>query len=175
MNPINLFKLLPFYFFIIALTNSFSQENDKPNILFISVDDLKPSIGSFGDEYAVTPNIDELSKDATVFLNNQNQLAICAASRVSFLTGLRPDKTKVWDLKTKMRDVNPNILTLPEHFKNNGYQTIGVGKIYDPRAVDSGRDRRSWSVPFITQNQLSFSDGYSFPSGGFIKEKRIGQ
>ena len=67
MNPINLFKLLPFYFFIIALTNSFSQENDKPNILFISVDDLKPSIGSFGDEYAVTPNIDELSKDATVF------------------------------------------------------------------------------------------------------------
>ena len=87
------------------------------------------------------------------FLNNQNQLAICAASRVSFLTGLRPDKTKVWDLKTKMRDVNPNILTLPEHFKNNGYQTIGVGKIYDPRAVDSGRDRRSWSVPFITQNQ----------------------
>jgi len=171
MNAMNLLKLLPFYFFIITLTNSFSQKNDKPNILFISVDDLKPSIGSFGDEYAVTPNIDELSIDATVFLNNQNQLAICAASRVSFLTGLRPDKTKVWDLKTKMRDVNPNILTLPEHFKNNGYQTIGVGKIYDPRAVDSGRDRKSWSIPFITQNQLSFSDGYSFPSGGFYQGK----
>ena len=149
----------------------YSQENKKPNILFISVDDLKPTIGSFGDDFAVTPNIDKLSETSTVFLNNHTQLAICAASRVSFLTGLRPDKTKVWDLKTKMRDVNPDILTLPEHFKNNGYQTIGVGKIYDPRAVDGGRDRRSWSVPFVTQNQLTFSDGYSFPSGGFYQGK----
>ena len=171
MNAMNFLKSLVFYFFLTTLTTSYSQENQKPNILFISVDDLKPSIGSFGDEFAVTPNIDELSKDATVFLNNQNQLAICAASRVSFLTGLRPDKTKVWDLKTKMRDVNPEVLTLPEHFKNNGYQTIGIGKIYDPRAVDGGRDRRSWSVPFVTQNQLTFSDGYSFPSGGFYQGK----
>ena len=171
MNAMNFLKSLVFYFFLATLTTSYSQENQKPNILFISVDDLKPSIGSFGDEFAVTPNIDELSKDATVFLNNQNQLAICAASRVSFLTGLRPDKTKVWDLKTKMRDVNPEVLTLPEHFKNNGYQTIGIGKIYDPRAVDGGRDRRSWSVPFVTQNQLTFSDGYSFPSGGFYQGK----
>ncbi|MBA4739267.1 MAG: sulfatase [Flavobacteriaceae bacterium] len=149
----------------------YSQENKKPNILFISVDDLKPTIGSFGDDFAVTPNIDKLSETSTVFLNNHTQLAICAASRVSFLTGLRPDKTKVWDLKTKMRDVNPDVLTLPEHFKNNGYQTIGVGKIYDPRAVDGGRDRRSWSVPFVTQNQLTFPDGYSFPSGGFYQGK----
>ena len=167
----NLLKSLPFYFFLITLTTSFSQENEKPNILFISVDDLKPSIGSFGDDFAVTPNIDKLSETSTVFLNNHTQLAICAASRVSFLTGLRPDKTKVWDLKTKMRDVNPEVLTLPEHFKNNGYQTIGVGKIYDPRAVDSGRDRRSWSTPFITQNQLKFSEGYKFPSGGFYQGK----
>ena len=154
--------LLPFFL---------SSQEDKPNILFISVDDLKPSIGSFGDEFAITPNIDKLSENATVFLNNQTQLAICAASRVSFLTGLRPDKTRVWDLKTKMRDMNPDVLTLPEHFKNNGYQTIGVGKIYDPRAVDSGRDRRSWSQPFITQNKLTFPEGYSFPSGGFYQGK----
>tara|TARA_Y100000991_G_scaffold49733_1_gene35913 strand:- start:855 stop:2759 length:1905 start_codon:yes stop_codon:yes gene_type:complete len=171
MIQLRLFKYLLFFVLPASILTTQSQEIEKLNILFISVDDLKPSIGSFGDEFAVTPNIDELSKDATVFLNNQNQLAICAASRVSFLTGLRPDKTKVWDLKTKMRDVNPDVLTLPEHFKNNGYQTIGVGKIYDPRAVDGGRDRRSWSVPFITQNQLNFSDGYNFPSGGFYQGK----
>jgi arylsulfatase A-like enzyme len=167
-------RILKFFLFInLLLLTAFvySQENNKPNILFISVDDLKPSIGSFGDDFAVTPNIDKLSETSTVFLNNHTQLAICAASRVSFLTGLRPDKTKVWDLKTKMRDVNPEVLTLPEHFKNNGYQTIGVGKIYDPRAVDSGRDRRSWSTPFITQNQLKFPDGYKFPSGGFYQGK----
>ena len=167
-------KILKYFLFSNLLLLSlliYSQENNKPNILFISVDDLKPTIGSFGDDFAVTPNIDKLSETSTVFLNNHTQLAICAASRVSFLTGLRPDKTKVWDLKTKMRDVNPDVLTLPEHFKNNGYQTIGVGKIYDPRAVDGGRDRRSWSVPFVTQNQLTFPDGYSFPSGGFYQGK----
>ena len=167
-------KILKYFLFSNLLLLSlliYSQENNKPNILFISIDDLKPTIGSFGDDFAVTPNIDKLSETSTVFLNNHTQLAICAASRVSFLTGLRPDKTKVWDLKTKMRDVNPDVLTLPEHFKNNGYQTIGVGKIYDPRAVDGGRDRRSWSVPFVTQNQLTFSDGYSFPSGGFYQGK----
>ena len=167
-------KILKYFLFSNLLLLSlliYSQENNKPNILFISIDDLKPTIGSFGDDFAVTPNIDKLSETSTVFLNNHTQLAICAASRVSFLTGLRPDKTKVWDLKTKMRDVNPDVLTLPEHFKNNGYQTIGVGKIYDPRAVDGGRDRRSWSVPFVTQNQLIFPDGYSFPSGGFYQGK----
>ena len=171
MIKLCLFKCFLFLSLTFSVFTTLSQEIEKPNILFISVDDLKPTIGSFGDEFAITPNIDELSKEATVFLNNQNQLAICAASRVSFLTGLRPDKTKVWDLKTKMRDVNPDVLTLPEHFKNNGYQTIGIGKIYDPRAVHGGRDRRSWSVPFITQNQLKFSDGFSFPSGGFYQGK----
>ena len=129
MAVTNLSKTLIFFFLFITFVTSYSQENERPNILFISVDDLKPSIGSFGDDFAITPNIDKLSETSTVFLNNHTQLAICAASRVSFLTGLRPDKTKVWDLKTKMRDVNPEVLTLPEHFKNNGYQTIGVGKI----------------------------------------------
>ena len=75
-------KLYKFKYLLLLTTLLFpligqSQQIEKPNILFISVDDLKPSIGSFGDEFAVTPNIDELSKDASVFLNNQNQLAIC--------------------------------------------------------------------------------------------------
>ncbi len=93
MIQLRLFNYLLFVSLTLSVFTTQSQETEKPNILFISVDDLKPSIGSFGDEFAVTPNIDQLSKDATVFLNNQNQLAICAASRVSFLTGLRPDKT----------------------------------------------------------------------------------
>ena len=62
MNTMNLLKSLLFYFFLITLNISFSQENEKPNILFISVDDLKPSIGSFGDDFAITPNIDKLSE-----------------------------------------------------------------------------------------------------------------
>ena len=66
----------------------YTQAQEKMNVLFIAVDDLKPSIGSFGDEFAVTPNIDELSKSSTVFLNNHTQQAICGPSRASLMTGL---------------------------------------------------------------------------------------
>ncbi|HBO58005.1 MAG TPA: hypothetical protein DD622_06150, partial [Opitutae bacterium] len=58
------------------------------------------------------------------------QQAICTASRASFLTGLRPDTTRNWHLETRFRQVMPNVTTLPEHFKNNGYKTYGVGKIF---------------------------------------------
>ena len=64
------------------------------------------------------------------------------------MTGMRPDHTQVLDLKTRMRQKNPNILTIPQHFKNNGYETIGMGKIFDPRCVDNQMDRYSWSQPF---------------------------
>ena len=64
------------------------------------------------------------------------------------MTGMRPDYTQVLDLKTRMRQKNPNILTIPQYFKNNGYETIGMGKIFDPRCVDSQMDRFSWSKPF---------------------------
>jgi hypothetical protein len=70
------------------------------------------------------------------------------------MTGKRPDYTKVRDLKTKMRDVNPDIVSIPQYFKENGYATIGVGKIYDPRCVDKNIDKPSWSVPFYKERNL---------------------
>ena len=124
----------------------------KKNILFIAVDDLKPLIGVYGDSFAVTPNIDELASYGTTFTNSHVQQAICAPSRVSLLTGLRPDLTEVWDLETQMRDRNPNIITLPQHYKDNGYKTVGMGKIFDNRSVDNGLDKKSWSVPYIRVN-----------------------
>ena len=138
---------LVFLFFLISITS-----HSKKNILFIAVDDLKPSLGVYGDSFAKTPNIDELASLGTTFTNAHVQQAICAPSRVSLLTGLRPDLTEVWDLETQMRDRNPNILTLPQHFKNNGYKTVGMGKIFDNRSVDKGLDKPSWSVPYIRVN-----------------------
>jgi arylsulfatase A-like enzyme len=152
---------------------SYAQQNVKPNILFIAIDDLKPTIGSFDDSLAVTPNLDALSHYGTVFLNNHTQQAICGPSRASLLTGKRPDYTMVWDLKTKMRDVNPNILTIPQYFKENGYQSIGIGKIFDPRCVDNDRDKPSWSIPFIKENLLEYPIGYHSPELGFYQSKEI--
>ena len=104
---------------IFFLLLSFAAKSQK-NILFIAVDDLKPLIGAYGDKFANTPNLDELASLGTTFTNSHVQQAICAPSRVSLLTGLRPDLTEVWDLETQMREKNPNILTLPQYFKNNG-------------------------------------------------------
>jgi len=149
-----------------------AQNSSKPNILFIAIDDLKPSIGSYGDKLAITPNIDAIAKNGTTFLNNHTQQAVCGPSRASLLTGKRPDYTKVWDLKTKMRDMNPDILTIPQYFKQNGYETIGVGKIYDPRCVDNDRDKPSWSVPFINERELNYPKGYKQPALGFYQKKK---
>lgn len=121
----------------------------KKNILFIAVDDLKPSLGVYGDKFAVTPNIDKLASLGTTFTNAHVQQAICAPSRVSLLTGLRPDLTEVWDLQTQMRNKNPYIITLPQYFKENGYSTVGMGKIFDNRSVDRKLDEFSWSMPYI--------------------------
>ncbi len=151
----------------------FIQSQQAPNVVFIAVDDLKPTIRSFGDEVAITPNLDFLARKSSVFLNNHTQQAICSPSRISLLTGLRPDKTQVYDLKTKMRDKNPDVVTLPQFFKENGYTTAGIGKIFDPRGVDNQSDKPSWSFPFKRSYRLSYPNEWGPPAMGFYQNKEI--
>ena len=170
MNKIfNLTLLLLFFFGIVNAQDS----QTAPNILFIAVDDLKPTIGAFGDDLAHTPNIDLLAEKATVFLNNHTQQAVCGPSRASLMTGKRPDYTKVRDLKTKMRDMVPDIVTIPQYFKNQGYNTIGLGKIFDPRCVDEFRDKPSWSVPFMSEHKFEYPNDFGPPAMGFYQDPKI--
>lgn len=150
-----MFVLLPC---LSAHADGTGQEDCRPNVLFIAVDDLKPALGCYGDRYAVTPNIDSLAGRSTVFTSCYCQQAVSAASRASLLTGVRPDSTRVWDLKTHIRDMNPDILTLPEYFRINGYETAGTGKIYDGRSVDKKQDSLSWSLPYLDFRK--FQDAY---------------
>ena len=113
------------------------------NVLFIAVDDLRPELGCYGNSHIKTPHIDALAEQSVVFTRAYCQQAVCNPSRVSLLTGLRPDSTKVWDLVTEFRDVLPEVTTLPQHFKQNGYQTLGYGKIYH----NPWPDNVSWSEP----------------------------
>ena len=137
------------------------QPTEKKNILFIAVDDLKPNLGCFDNEQAISPNIDKLADAGITFFNNQCQQAVCGPSRASLLTGWRPDKTEIWDLHTFIRDRNPDVVTLPQYFKNNGYETAGTGKIFDPRSVDDSHDEQSWSIPYVnvTGNRWLISEG----------------
>jgi len=137
-----------------------SAAANRPNILFIAVDDLKPAISSYGVD-APTPNIDRLAAQGTSFLNAHCQQAICGPSRVSVMTGLYPDATGIWVHGPQLRERNPGIQTLPQHLSAHGYTTIGVGKIFDNRNVDSGRDSPSWSRPF--QKQLTYAPGFDKP------------
>ena len=164
-------------FFLLLLTScffcGFSQQEKPLNVVFIAVDDLKPAIGSFGDNFAITPNIDLLAEQASLFLNNHTQLAVCSPSRISLLTGLRPDKTKVYNLKTKMRDMNPSVVTLTQHFKAMGYTTAGVGKVFDHRGVDPHMDKPSWSLPFKRDHHLQYPKGWGAPVMGHYQSAEI--
>jgi arylsulfatase A-like enzyme len=100
------------------------------NVLLIIVDDLKPDLGCYGNRAVVSPNIDALAKRGVVFERAYCQQAVCAPSRASFLTGLRPDSTKVFDLKTPVRTALPDVVTLPQRFKQAGYEAVALGKVY---------------------------------------------
>ena len=108
----------------------------RPNVLFIAVDDLRTQLGCYGQEQMISPNIDRLAGRGIVFERAYCQEAICAASRCSLLAGVRPDTTRIYGLQTPLRKGMPDVLSLPQHFKQNGYTTISLGKIYHHRSDD---------------------------------------
>ena len=102
----------------------------KPNVLFIAVDDLRPEIAGFGSEQIVSPNIDRLIAEGTAFNQAYCNVPTCGASRASLLTGLRPRWPDRFRGNGRGDKQVPDALTLPMHFKNNGYHTISNGKIF---------------------------------------------
>ncbi|WP_075344064.1 sulfatase [Tenacibaculum agarivorans] len=107
-----------------------TKKKVKPNIVFIAVDDLRPELGCYDSDIAITPNIDKLASSGLTFNKAYCQEAICSPSRASLMTGARPESIKVIENFTYFRDANPDIVTLPQHFKNNGYETVHTGKIF---------------------------------------------
>ncbi|MFP6666677.1 MAG: sulfatase [Pirellulales bacterium] len=121
------------------------RATDRPNVLFIAVDDLRPALGCYGDRTAITPNIDRLAKRGMVFERAYCQQAVCSPSRLSLITGRRPDTIKVWDLGTHFRKAVPAVVTLPQFFKENGYHVRSIGKILHGSGSPA-KDPISWSV-----------------------------
>jgi len=118
----------------------------QPNVLFFVVDDLRPELGCFGKDYTKSPNIDGLAKTGVTFERAYCQQAVCSPTRSSVMTGTRPDTTKVWDLVTHFRTALPDVVTLGQHFKNNGYFVQGMGKVYH----GGYDDPKTWSTPWFT-------------------------
>ena len=118
----------------------FSQ-HESPNILVFYIDDLRAELGSYGSETAITPNIDKLASEGVLFNKAYTQQAICAPSRMSTLTGLRPETLGIYSIFTPLRKIHKDVVTLPQLFKQNGYKTISTGKVYH-HFID---DKESWT------------------------------
>jgi len=127
------------------------------NVLFIPIDDMRPLINAYGETdplRPITPNMDRLADSGVMFANAHCQQAVCNASRASLLTGLRSDTTRCWKLDTHFRTTVPSIITLPQHFGDNGYNVHGIGKIY--HGINSANQDEA----------LSWKDGWANPSTG---------
>lgn len=124
-----------------------TRGTQKPNILFIAIDDLRPELGCYGSEIAITPNLDRLASQGLLFERAYCQQAICSPSRASLMTGARPETINVIENYTYFRDINPDIVTLPQHLIANGYEAVYSGKIYHGKFTD---DEKSWNRKLTT-------------------------
>ncbi len=147
-TPSHVNRALPY--FCLALTHFLfienyichAQRSSRPNILFIAVDDLRPELGCYGNTHIYSPNIDRLATQGRCFHRAYCQQAICSPSRASLLTGSRPDSIGVIENTAYFRNLNPDIVTLPEHFIRNGYNATYSGKIFHGRMTD---EKHSWN------------------------------
>jgi arylsulfatase A-like enzyme len=129
---------------LVWLVSSMAAAEKPLNVLFIAADDLRPELGCYGHPHVKSPHIDRLAAEGTLFNRAYCQQAVCNPSRASLMTGLRPETLGVFDLPTHFRDKKPDAVTIPQHFKDNGYFTEHVGKIFHT-GHGNRDDKLSWS------------------------------
>ncbi|MFY0653474.1 MAG: sulfatase [Cyclobacteriaceae bacterium] len=123
---------------------SVEKKSDK-NVLFIIIDDLKPTLGTYGHPLVKTPNIDRLAERGVQFNNAHCNFAVCGPSRGSFMTGLRPETLGILDNTTPLLPLIEGKTTLPYLFKKNGYETLGIGKTFHDKEPDH-EDAKAWDA-----------------------------
>ena len=159
--------------FCIALTLSSLKATDRPNILLILVDDLKPALGCYGDSIAQTPHIDALAERGIRFNLAYCNQAVCAPSRFTLMLGSHSTSTGLYGLGSQLREVLPDAVTMPQHFAKYGdYRTESLGKIFHIGHGNEG-DPASFSVPHFKDKVIEYLDPESTDGGKLTREEAL--
>ena len=131
---------LPFVFVTLMLADVSAE---RPNVLFIAVDDLRPELACYGKQHIHSPNIDRLARSGVLFEQAYCMVPTCGASRASLMTGIRPTRDRFKSYQTLAEKDAPGITTLNTHFRTNGYYTVSLGKVFHNRKDNA----IGWSEP----------------------------
>jgi iduronate 2-sulfatase len=131
---------------LMLIVQSIAVASDRPNVLLICVDDLKPSLGCYGDEVALSPAIDGLAARGVRFELAFCNQAICSPSRNALMTSLRPQTLGIYDLETNFRTARPDAITIGQTLQLAGYHAAGLGKIFH-QGHGNHNDKATWSTP----------------------------
>jgi iduronate 2-sulfatase len=164
----------------LGLTTCLATAQARPNVLLLCVDDLKPTIGCYGDTLAKTPNLDRLAARGMRFDLAYCNQAVCAPSRNNLMLGTRSTTLGIYDLGTNFRRAIPDAVTLPQYFMRHGWRAEGIGKIMHT-GHGNRDDAASWSVPFQLDKVVEYvrpensANGQLTREEAFFTNQRLGE
>lgn len=147
-------------------------QEDRPNVLLILVDDLKPALGCYGDSVARTPNLDRLAARGMRFDMAYCNQAVCAPSRFTLMLGSHSTSTGLYGLGSQLREVVPNAVTMPQYFAKHGYRTESLGKVFHIGHGNNG-DAESFSVPHFPDKVIEYLDPTSTDGRKLTREEAL--
>ncbi|MDA7537970.1 sulfatase-like hydrolase/transferase, partial [Akkermansiaceae bacterium] len=157
---------------ILALLSGVAFSAERPNVLLILVDDLKPALGCYGDSIAQTPHIDALASRGMRFDLAYCNQAVCAPSRFTLMLGSHSTSTGLYGLGSNLRARYPDAVTMPQHFAKHGYHTESLGKVFHIGHGNEG-DPQSFSVPHFKEKVIEYLDPASKPDGKLTREEAM--
>jgi len=156
--------------FTVAPCASGAGDRERPNVLLLLVDDLKPVLGCYGDPMAQTPSLDALADRGMRFDFAYCNQAVCAPSRFTLMLGSHSTSTALYDLGSQLRQKVPNAVTLPQYFAKYGYRTESLGKVFHIGHGNQG-DPASFSVPHFPDKVIEYLDPASTDGGQLTSEE----
>jgi iduronate 2-sulfatase len=154
--------------------NASAHAAERPNVLLILVDDLKPTLGCYGDSVAKTPNMDQLAKRGMQFDLAYCNQAVCAPSRFTLMLGSHSTSTGLYGLGSQLRQLIPDAVTMPQYFAKHGYRTESLGKVFHIGHGNYG-DPESFTVPHFKEKVIEYVDPASTPGGQLTREEAMFQ